>query len=454
MTTTTPTCRWAAESAIDEVLDETSGAHIPAATAIGSDRAAIHTLRMDLQTALRRETGRYLCPLCTVPVYLVAQPDGEQYFFRHQIEDGSCSKRTRGLLSLDEIAALKYHGQRESLAHRLMKQRIVESLRCDPRFGEPVVERSWRGLDGALRRPDVRARYEDRADVAFEAQLSTTFLQVMAGRREFYLRQGGLLFWILPSFDGDESVMTYLDVFYNNNQNVFIVNDATLAASQAQRRFVLDVRYARPELAESRIVSTLERQLVGFDELTLDLDRQQAYFFDTAGSQRRAASDARAAADQALRDDFARLFEESRTLEPGDRRRQWSEIAERMREREIYYPLDPTSDDALRALLIACYSAERGAPVVLGFRKLIEVGHRLFEHHKGALWAWRAMLRHHDRAQQLRDEDKRELWMRKVREWRAAERSRDPRYEPDHRFDTLLAFLFPAIAAALGRDDS
>ncbi len=36
--------------------------------------------------------------------------------------------------------------------------------------------------------------------MAFEIQLSTTFIRVIAERREFYLREGGLLVWLFASF--------------------------------------------------------------------------------------------------------------------------------------------------------------------------------------------------------------------------------------------------------------
>jgi hypothetical protein len=61
----------------------------------------------------------------------------------------------------------------------------------------------WKGaISGEWRKPDVRATYND-VNIAFEIQLSTTYLDVIVGRRQFYLEQGGLLFWIFALFDNE-----------------------------------------------------------------------------------------------------------------------------------------------------------------------------------------------------------------------------------------------------------
>lgn len=89
-----------------------------------------------------------------------------------------------------------------------MEEIIAESLRCDPRFSEVKVEAIIKGQDRVTwRKPDVQAIYEG-IPVAFEIQLSTTFLRVIAERRSFYQRNGGLLVWIFKPFDADRARLT------------------------------------------------------------------------------------------------------------------------------------------------------------------------------------------------------------------------------------------------------
>lgn len=185
-----------ADPAIREVLDLRSGAILPAVDAIGTDMDEAMALRMALSESIARNEPLYACPICGVPVYLISRKEARTFFFRHDLEDGRCPARTRGELSEDEINARKYNGAKESQSHIRMKEIIAESLHCDPRFSQIKIEATWAALDrGKWRKPDVQAVF-DGLPVAFEIQLSTTFLRVIAERRAFYLREGGLLCWI------------------------------------------------------------------------------------------------------------------------------------------------------------------------------------------------------------------------------------------------------------------
>ncbi|WP_407066812.1 DUF6035 family protein [Extensimonas sp. H3M7-6] len=53
----------------------------------------------------------------------------------------------------------------------------------------PKTEETWKGSIGEWRRPDVQAKFGDLR-MAFEIQLSTTYIRVIAERQEFYLREG------------------------------------------------------------------------------------------------------------------------------------------------------------------------------------------------------------------------------------------------------------------------
>lgn len=165
------------------MLDLRTGEHRPHFDVIGTDYAAVIRLRSVLQTGIRRDSPRYACSMCGVPVYLVSRANERRFFFRHTLEDGRCCARTRGALSRSEIDARKYNGVKESASHRRMKGWIAECLRADARSSDVEVESRWAGrLTGEWRKPDVRARLAELA-VAFEVQLSTTYLDVVVARR-------------------------------------------------------------------------------------------------------------------------------------------------------------------------------------------------------------------------------------------------------------------------------
>jgi len=82
---------------------------------------------------------------------------------------------------------MKYKGAQESEAHRRLKALIERSLLADPRFQDVLAEKVWRGQRDptSLRRPDIQARLDDLRIVS-EAQLTTTFLDVVIGRKTLH----------------------------------------------------------------------------------------------------------------------------------------------------------------------------------------------------------------------------------------------------------------------------
>ncbi|WP_173647486.1 MULTISPECIES: DUF6035 family protein [Pseudomonas] len=91
---------------------------------------------------------------------------------------------------------------------------------ADRSCGEPQVEKVWKGQAVAeratWRKPDVRvARGDER--IAFEVQLSTTFLTEIVGRREFYQANGGSMIWVFQNFDPSSTKTAEEDIFFLNH---------------------------------------------------------------------------------------------------------------------------------------------------------------------------------------------------------------------------------------------
>ncbi len=137
---------------IKEVINLKTGEILPVEVIIGSDYSKLEKLRMDLAEAN----------------------------------------------ASDELLVAK-----ESPAHIRLKEIVKESLENAPNFSEVAVEKVWRGMDRSKwRKPDVQALWKGTTRIAFEIQLSTTFLHVIAERRLFYRDEGALLCWIFKRFDG------------------------------------------------------------------------------------------------------------------------------------------------------------------------------------------------------------------------------------------------------------
>lgn len=435
-----------ADPEIKEVLDLESGDIHSVQEAIGSDYSAVETFRMRLAESVHKDNPAYVCTLCGVGVYLVCQrkDDEKRFHFRHRHEDGSCPAVTRGTLSADEINARKYNGVKESRAHIRMKEIIAESLSCDPDFSDVIVDKVWKGQDRvSWRKPDVRATWRGSVPVAFEVQLSTTFLHVIAGRRNFYREHGGLLCWVFKSFDAEAARMTQDDVFYNNNHNLFLASEQTLLASQEQKALMLNCQWTKPSCDDNgQVIDRWQSHLVRFEELTQDLPQQRVFLFDY-DAQREALQSK--AADEGLRLRFGRWWA-SHDWPPSDET--WQTFRKEFKAHGVFLP-EWTTD--VRGLLNALYTAKAGRPVGYRHAKLIAVAHTIADSHQNVIQPFRAALMAYDRAAQVKAEDAPESgqqkgrWAKKVEAYKARLRAGDPAYAREQKHDPLIAFLFPEV---------
>lgn len=439
---------------IPEVLDLDTGATITAADAIGDDYKRAVELRLALRRSIARDAHLYACPLCLVPVYLVSRADTRRFFFRHLMEDGRCTARTRGELSEKEIDARRYNGAKESRDHIQMKALLAQSIECDPRFSTPEPEKIWKGQSGALgewRRPDVQAFF-GTLRMAFEIQLSTTFIRVIAERTEFYLKDGGLLIWVFKQFDESGNRLTQDDVFYNNNCNVFLINEETLAASRAAGTLCLECRWSEPHADNGAVVLQWRRQIVTIDELTLDTERQRIYFYDFDGAMARLSANSKVAREETLRRRFEAFWlHRAAHAQPtqAEDPRPWNALRTAFDEVGLTLP-EYAGGGGSEILLNALYSAKHGKVIGWRFKKFIEVAHRIADGRKQYLWVFRQALAVFNRRAQIEAEDQSGLWRRKVAHYRPLMERGAVEYLPDRRFDALIAFLFPELAGRLG----
>ncbi|MDE1547132.1 DUF6035 family protein [Dechloromonas agitata] len=435
---------------ITEVRDLSTGEIRTVWDVVGEDYEKALQTRMAMKQSNEASTPLLACPLCSVPVHMVSMSKERRFYLRHETEDGRCPFRTKGGLSEERILAMKYDGARESAAHKRMKDIIAESLRCDPDFSDVEIERVWKGEEAnGRRRPDLRAVWKGTLPVAFEVQLSTTFLRVIAARREFYLREGGLLFWVFNRFDMGNARLTQEDVFYNNNRNAFVANEETLLASKTTGKLVLDCIWSEPSISKGVVTWGQYNRQVSFDELTVERDRQRVFLFDADAARQRCMAELR---DWPLREDF-------RVFWAGMRNRyddaSWLALRKRFAERGMSLPRYPSDSDGLVSLLDTLYSAKAGRPVGWGYADLVKVAHHVFDKHKGHLWAFKLMLAAHGRGPKIVAEDTTGKWRaNKVKAYLAAWSQGNPEFAPDRRHDSLVSFLFPEIATDLPKRPS
>ncbi len=414
--------------------------------------------RLRIRERLSGGTPQFACAWCGTPAYIVATPE-KHFFFRHIVEDGSCPAETRNGLTEDEIRARKYHGLRESGAHLRIKALIERCLIADPDFHTIFQERMWRSARNprAWRQPDVQATSGNHR-FAFEVQLSTTFLDVVVGRRVFYRGEGAQLIWVLGHFSPEYRRLTTDDLLFSNNSNVFVVDEETTRLSEAGGKFQIRCFHRRPFRSRDGLVDKWQEEIVPFSDLTFEQDAQRAFYFDYGDAARillqeieQERAERRSIADEELRKTFFDFWREAGTdfdhsPESFD---QWNALRSELRKRNVVMPIVPNEDSDLRALLNALFSVETGQPVGWQFRNLIEVGHHLAERYPQHVLAFGYAVEHFNRKTMLQTQDTSLKWKQRCALLRTKVQERVPEYMPRLPLLPVIQFLFPPVGERL-----
>lgn len=423
---------------ITEVMCAETGRHYHARDVIGKDIVALMSLRMRVRTRLQNDP-LYTCSICGVAVHICSNRDKRRFYFKHREQDGSCPANTAGDLTQDEINARKYNGAKESKLHRRMKDWISQCLKLDERFDSVQQEARWKGARPATwRKPDITARYGEMR-VAFEIQLSTTPLSVIAARRIFYHAEGALLFWIFAEFEQDYRRLTEDDIFFNNNLNAFVVNQITVEASVEAKEFRFECVWVQP--MRDGELSGLHRRQMGFDELTLQPDRQRAFWFDFEAARNAMRKKTE---EETLREDIENWWLAEGPLGTDSKRHaEWGQFQQRLQSLGVDVSIYFT--DYFTTLKVL-YCAKYGRAICDRRGTLIAIAHGVISTHKRDLkWFMRA-IKIFGMSAVLDTEDAN----RKFRDARAKALKlyeTDPvPFEPSQDCRAVATFLFPELA--------
>ncbi len=448
---------------INAVMDMDSSKVLTAQQAFGDQYDRVVQMRTELLDRISEGEPKFTCAVCGTALHINSMKASRRFYFKHSHEDGTCPIKTREALSQEEIDARRYNGAKESKEHRAMKEWIRMSLAMDPEFSDIQTEQPWKGKQtGGYRRPDVRGTYRD-VPVVFEVQLSSTYVNVMAARKRFYLAEGAMLLWVFAEFDEALRAMVQEDVFYNNNQNAFLVTADTVTASREQGKLMLECVWREP--VTPTVVKTLTRRVVAFDQLTLKQSAQQVYFYDFYG-ERGKLEEAQTLAQ--------RQREQERITEVTKREHQfigeiranfqhqwvnwveysileldeWTDLAESFQQIGLYLPDHPGSLPS--RILNAVFSLQLGRPFGWDYKQLIEVAHVVLPgNDRGKMdpylkYFWQGVTVF-KRADEIRASDHSGKWREKVRQHKELLRRGIKPPPGDGRFHKLFPFVFPEL---------
>lgn len=447
----------------EHVLDRETGDWMSLTEYMGEGDygTVIEQKRVALKLKLNSGELRYVCPICeeamTLASHKIRERSVRRFYFKHVDEDSPCVGQ-RGLTAT-QICIRKFAHCKEGALHKQVKAWLEESMDADSEFSEINPEKHWKDVDGnGWRQPDVQSVWRGQR-FAFEAQLSTTFLHVIAERMRFYERNQGRLLWLFRDLDPEDFKLSEDDIFYSNNRNGFRVTQETVALSKEHGRFALECVWYEPVDMGSHYVDEIRRQTVFFDQLHFDVSATgvpRAYFFDYGAAiedleqKRKEKREAAAreeleraeAGDQELRDELEALFAAFRKDWEKNKHR-WAPLRARFKRRGFQLPDEIYRADGPFYLLMAAYSAKRGEVVACGLDNFMSLANNLYDRHKNALWVFSVMMKHYNRISEMRAHGDMKKWLKRRDAYQRAWKSSDPAFAPDRRFDDLLVFLFP-----------
>lgn len=438
---------------IKEVFELETGEYYTAQQAIGNDYNNLIQLRMELSERINNNNPKYVCPLCHVAVSIrcnrTNKTDDKKFSFKHRVENGNCPAITRGTLSKEQIEAIKYNGAKESPAHIRMKEIIAESLEQDPDFTNIKPETVIKGADRkSWRKPDIQALWKGKLRVAFEVQLSTTFLEVIAQRRLFYKAENSLVCWVFKKFDKENALMTQDDIFHNNNQNLFLASEDTLKSSIQNKGLMLNCHWHEPTIQNNKIADIWNSKYVKFKELEYDLDKQSIYYFDYKSEKEKLIPKPKVNTEISVEEidteDLKMRFDEwwcSHNEKPSNDD-DWKSFRYEFNSEDIFIPEYPYK---IEHLLNGLYSAKYGKAIGSKQTKLIEVAHLIanLKSDLSVLQTFRVALLVYNRGSQIVEEDKSGKWKSRSSEFR--KHIYEEKYKRDMKLDDLISFLFPLV---------
>ncbi|SDS59942.1 DUF6035 family protein [Pseudomonas oryzae] len=435
---------------LTDILDLDRGETVDPQAFLSRELALVIRDRNELagRYARNAEVPWLVCRICGAAVMLVRTQQRCFYFRHHPDEEGKrdCPISTRGVFSANQINCMKYNAAKESLAHLRLKGIIRDSLIADDQCSEPLVERVWRGMPLAeratWRKPDVQVAHAGQR-LAFEVQLSTTFLTEIVGRREFYRENGGAIIWVFQSFDPTQTRTSEEDIYYLNNRNVFIVNEASLERSREARRMALDCWHAIPHLRGRTVIDEWVRKEVFLDQLTVKTDHQLVYFYDYEARR----TELEESLDlNILRKAFYDFWLEHGATDTLEADVAWQELRSRM---SIAVPGAhlPTSFNSGRfhGAVSIVLSARYGRPVGYRLQSLINVTNTAFDYYKAYLLPFGWTLKSFKQDDLLAEQDTKGTWAKRRRIIRESLQNKDEAYRQDLQYSRLFAFLIPEI---------
>lgn len=457
------------EPLIEYVIDQADGKEYGAGEYIAESAREISEIRVRVYDAWQRGEPNIICVACHRPAYPRKNIKTGKFHFAHVSEGDNkdCPYNDKKRLDTTRIDSMRYNGQKEGPDHKLLKSFLRVSIDADPLFAPDQTreEKNWYGSvdEKKWRRPDIAAtRLLDSGNpqkIAFEIQLSSTYLKVIAARREFYLKENALLFWVFKDATGVDPRQYQDDLFYNNNSNLFVVDDETVRFSREQGKLYFRCCYYEPLLVGTLVNDQWRERIVPFDDLTVDIEHQRVYWFDYKAEREKLLETADQLIQEkeleTLRSQYEDFWNGIHLRTCRDPEADYLKLRRQLSKHGITVPERHNRD--LERFTQMVYSAKAGEGYLTGLKTLLEVANNSYLYGKPFLWYFGRVLQYYGTWDKLLVQDrnaeqrkkmsgkKHESWKEKGKTIKQKIDTNDPEFKQNRAFDKLFFLLFPEI---------
>lgn len=236
--------------------------------------------------AIQRGEKHLYCGLCEKPLKICGGGKGEnmqRLHFRHKFKhDAECCgyREEANSLSRRQIELKKFANKDEGELHLQLKFLIADTLEqygAETRIERYIVDEQ----DHSDRRcPDIRAIFPNK-DIAIEVQITSTFMDTILGREDFYASHNMFLLWVINEFH--PNLFHQKDIIYSNKCQAFVMDEEARILTEAEGKLYLKCYYKsyycnnQGEIVEYPIY---QHKLITFDDLIFDRKDYSVYYFD------------------------------------------------------------------------------------------------------------------------------------------------------------------------------
>ncbi len=281
---------------IESVLDMQSGEEIFASEFFTQEDRIIFQQRGLLELAIQNKKPKFVCYYCKQYVKISGgkgnykNRNAPVLHFAHLKDSEDCHIKTNTKLTREEIRCIKYNGAKESDLHDNIKsfihERLQENENSNKGISNPEKEKRYKDLaiSKQWKQPDIQSIYIDK-NLVFEIQLSTTFLDVIVSRQEFYRERETYIMWIFHKFNPEDDTLRFMekDIIYTNNLNAFVLDSEAIEKSTEKNDLVLKCYYAIPVRENEEIIFEWKNELVTLDKITFREKDYKTFFYDSEG---------------------------------------------------------------------------------------------------------------------------------------------------------------------------